>query len=725
MKNLHLPFWIAGSAALCLLAIAKPAWSQVTADGSTTTDVDLTMTSCLSTFCISNNGISSPPNEFHSFSQFSVGAGEIAEFIPAMGIENIIVRVIGSSVSDIQGTIFVDTLLSNPVNLFFINPNGIIFGPNASLIGINSFIATTASAIKFADGTEFSATDTTPPVLTSSIPSSLEFRGVASPIVVDGSYLAIDNPGQTLALVGGDLTLTNTLSGVEGGRVELGSVAGSGSVGLTEVTKGWSLDYSGIQTPNAAGKLFGNIQLSQSLVDASDKYSMIGGGEIQVRSDRLILDNSQIVSTNYGTNAGGSMTVTASSVEIKGTFLDLSIPMPAGLSVQTQGSGAAGNIAINTGQLIVKDGGEVSTPTFADGRGGDITINATQLIQLSDASRLISSTQGAGNSGNITIKTGQLIIQNQAQIDASTFATGNAGNVVVSATDSIQITGASPSDNSLVRISGILSQSDENATGLPGNLTIATGKLIQRDGGAISTQSRSSGRGNITINAPQIQLFNGSVISADSFGSATGGTITITTDFIFGQGNSDIVSGATNNRGGQIVVNAIGIFGLYKQDNLTPGNDIVTDSALGVQFNGPITLNTPDIDPLRGLIEQPKIPAPGKVASGCDASGAIASNPNYFIQPGKGGLSPTPTDPISSLAIWDDVRSINISNGDRSPAVAPQATSSRRSPKEIRVAQGWTLKEGSRDTVVLVVNPPNVAANTNIQAAVACHNFRS
>ena len=736
MKNLHLPFWIAGSAALCLLAIAKPASSQVTLDGSTLTTVS--SPGCASNCTISDGTVSSP-NQFHSFSQFSVPVGVTATFSAFdTTIQNIIVRVTGSSVSDIQGKI----ASPDPVSLFLINPNGIIFGSNASLDLQGSFIGTTASAIKFADGTEFSATNTAAPPLTSSIPSSLEFRGVAGSIVNRSQDLGLTNSigspsglqvlnGYTLALVGGDVSLENGNLYADGGRIELGSVAGTGSVGLSQVTKGWALDYSGIKTPNAAGNLFGNIKVSDnSFVDAGDFFTGLGSGEIQVRANSLTLENSAIASTNYGTQTGGDMTINASTVNANGTiFVNGSPAAPAGLGTQTKGTGAAGNVTINTGSLSVLNGAQVSTSSLADGNGGNLTVNASQSIILSGLnpdvmngnSGLFTSTGGSGTAGNLTITTKQLSIQNQAQISSSTGGTGNAGNISINATDSTQITGIGSTDT----FTGVFAQSSQSATGLPANITIATGKLIQRDGAFISTQSNSSGRGNITINAPQIQMFNGSVISADSFGTATGGTITITTDTIFGTGNSDIVSGAANNRGGQIVINAQGIFGLQKRDKLTPGNDIVTDSALGTQFNGPITLNTPDIDPLRGLIEQPKIPAPGKVASGCDASGAIASNPNYFIQPGKGGLSPTPTDLISSWAIWDDMRSMNISNSDRSPAVALQATSSRRSQKEIRVAQGWKLKEGSRDTVVLVPDPANVVANTNVQAAVACHNSRS
>jgi filamentous hemagglutinin family protein len=94
-------------------------------------------------------------NLFHSFQQFNVDAGRGVYFANPSNITNIFSRVTGSNVSNIFGKLGV---LGN-ANLFLLNPNGIVFGPNATLDLSGSFLATTANSIKFRDGREFSASN--------------------------------------------------------------------------------------------------------------------------------------------------------------------------------------------------------------------------------------------------------------------------------------------------------------------------------------------------------------------------------------------------------------------------------------------------------------------------------------------------------------------------------------------------------------------------------------
>jgi filamentous hemagglutinin family protein len=215
----------------CLAAVAVfhayPSGAQVTPDGTLNTSVttignDATIT----------NGTAAGGNLFHSFQQFSIPTGRLVTFdlVNTPNVSTIFSRVTGGSVSNIDGVI--QTLNgSSPVSLFLINPAGILFGPNASLNIGGSFIGTTASSIKFADGTEFSATSPTAvPLLTVSVPIGLQM-GQNSRAITHQALNFVANPGSTLALVGGDLRLQDSYLNAPDGHIELGSVGSNRSVG--------------------------------------------------------------------------------------------------------------------------------------------------------------------------------------------------------------------------------------------------------------------------------------------------------------------------------------------------------------------------------------------------------------------------------------------------------------------------------------------------------------
>jgi filamentous hemagglutinin family protein len=75
-------------------------------------------------------GTRSGDNLFHSFEQFSIPTDNLAKFENSLDIDNIITRVTGGSVSEIDGTI----QTQGSANLILLNPNGIILSPKLFLI---------------------------------------------------------------------------------------------------------------------------------------------------------------------------------------------------------------------------------------------------------------------------------------------------------------------------------------------------------------------------------------------------------------------------------------------------------------------------------------------------------------------------------------------------------------------------------------------------------------
>ncbi|NJL78362.1 MAG: filamentous hemagglutinin N-terminal domain-containing protein [Richelia sp. SM2_1_7] len=222
--------------------------AQITPDNTLPNNSSITRDS--NTFNI-NGGTQTGSNLFHSFNEFSVPTDNIASFNNAVEIQNIITRVTGNSISDINGLI----KANGSANLFLINPNGIVFGENARLDIGGSFVGSTANSLKFGDGIEFSANAAqTQPLLSVNVPIGLQYgtnpgtiNNQSTANNIEGESVGLEvNPGKTLALVGGDVELDGGKLSTAGSRVELGSVADAGLVRLNPIENGYSLNYEDV-----------------------------------------------------------------------------------------------------------------------------------------------------------------------------------------------------------------------------------------------------------------------------------------------------------------------------------------------------------------------------------------------------------------------------------------------------------------------------------------------
>jgi len=460
-------------------------------------------------------------NLFHSFLEFNLNDTQRVYFASPTGIENIITRVIGANPSNILGTLGVN----GSANLFLINPNGILFGSNARLDVKGSFFATTASSMIFADGNLFSATTPqNPPLLTVSVPLGVQFGATPGTVQVQGSTLQVPL-GRTLALVGGEVRLQGGTVAAPGGRIELGSVAGNSVVSLNPVNTGWRLGYDGVQN-------FQDIELSnKAVVSATGE----GGGDIQVWARSLRLgEESRIEALTLGSQPGGGIAVNASnSVELTGTGLrtylqDIGLFLtgrvrPAnlrnGLFTLSYGSGAAGNVVINTPSFIARNGAIVATSTVRSGHGGDLTVNASDNTELT-ASALITGTGiGGGNSGNLTVNTGRLLVRDYGVMTTSTLSSGSGGELTVNASQSVELIGTPPfnlvpSDPRTRFITGLFSSTF--GEGKAGDVQVTTPRLSVRDGAAIGASTYDKGNGgNITVTATDTVELIGKSESSD------------------------------------------------------------------------------------------------------------------------------------------------------------------------------------------------------------------
>lgn len=494
-------------------------------------------------------GTTTGSNLFHSFEQFSLTTEGTAWFNNALTIDNIIGRITGGSISNIDGLI----QANGTANLFLINPNGIVFGENAALDIGGSFIGSTADSLKFADGSEFSAADPqAPPLLTVNIPVGLQYGSNNGDIKVQGSGNQLQftpsftvnrndrPPGlkvaseRTLALVGGNIFIDGGNLTTEAGRIELGGVAEGGLVKLNSINSGMNLDYGELSD-------FKDLYL----VNASSlEVSGNRGGDVQLQGREVIItDGSTILADTFGNADGGKLEINASDLlVVAGTSLDLPFISRLSTDVAPVATGNGGDIELNTSNLIVTDGAQIVSSTYGMGNTGNIEVNAND-IELFSGSGILGSSGlftlvfGAGSGGDIILEADNISIIDGAQGATITFDQGDGGDLIAKA-NQIELVGTSPGQAP----SSLFTIVEFGATGNAGTLELETEFLSIAQGAQLASSTFGDGNaGMLNVDANQISIIG---TSRDGIGSG-----------VF----SNVEFGATGN-GGQINLEAAKLF---------------------------------------------------------------------------------------------------------------------------------------------------------------------
>ncbi|MBD2299988.1 S-layer family protein [Nostoc sp. FACHB-190] len=578
--------------AVYILAMGNShAQAEVIQDGTLNTDV-----SGMNNYTI-NGGTVIGKNLFHSFQQFSIPTGGSATFNTTSGIQNIFSRVTGGDVSYINGSI----KTNSGVNLFLLNPAGIIFGDKAQLKVGGSFIGTTANSIKFADGNEFTVNPMTTPLLTMNVPIGLQMGSNSGAINVYRAKLAVPAKN-TFALVGSNLNFDQSTITASDGRVELGSVAANNFVGLSANTAGFGLDFNRVNQ-------FQNINLRNAAkVDTSGKQ----GGAIALQGQKITLSGSStITSHTLGTSSGQGILIKASeSLELIGQ------PALANTAIaaysQPTAKGRGGDVTIETPTLNVLNGAQINTRAYGIGDSGNITVKAATVNLIGEAiytptkqrfsvSTLASNTMNnsQGRGGNVSINAAQVNIRDGAELRATARGTGDGGNIIVTA-QNLSVTGETATGEPAF-LTGMSTSNREYATGKGGDIILNVGKLEVLNGPGIRTGTYGEGAsGNIIVNADEVTVAGSSSTGvASRFFASTNGNYDFATEKLISLGQG---------QGGNITFNV-------GQINLIDGGRISTSTeTYGTAGNIAIQANSVNI---AGVSQVPS----GQLLYSLDATG--------------------------------------------------------------------------------------------------------
>ena len=360
-------FWIVISLALSGATIPffeRIAQAQITPDGTLGNEASV-VTKINELEEQIDGGALRETNLFHSFLEFNIGEGRAAYFSNPAAVQNIFSRVTGSNPSRLLGKLGV----LGEANLFFLNPNGIIFGPNASLDLRGSFVASTASSLKFPEGTEFSASNPeAPPLLTVNVkpPVGLLFEGSGEFITNEGNLAA----GQDLTLSASNLNLQGqlyaerdlTLSALDTVKMRdsvlTPFIAAAGRQLLVQGNQ--AVDIFALNHPNSGFFSGGDLVLRSANTVGGDAHYWSGGsfrieqldgslGDLFSPHDPIIRSAGDVSFSNYlGTSlhilAGGSVdigTVIIGGAETDGTegtdFIAEEVKLSDGTEVSIDG----------------------------------------------------------------------------------------------------------------------------------------------------------------------------------------------------------------------------------------------------------------------------------------------------------------------------------------------------------------------------------------------------
>lgn len=538
------------------------------------------------------------PNLFHSFGNFSLGGGNLANFLNDTGLptSNILGRVTSGNLSNIDGTI--QTTGFGSANLFLMNPSGIVLGPSASLNVGGSVSFTTAQYLRLFDGVSSAnfyanpANDGLANSILTINPSAFEFLS-ASPaaygfltapapnatLTVQGSLLKVPE-GQSLSLVGGDITIQSGILSdgttqaanlqAPGGQINLVSVASPGEVLLSNFQPAPNINGASFTTMGTVTLKEGaTLNVSGQLDEFGAPIGKGNSGTVLIRGGQLVMDASTIVASTVGSVDGEPAAV---DIQVSQT---VALTNASAIATLTFGSGRGGDVRLTTPTLTIENAPQSIFTTTGEGGGvgGDVVLNVGTISLLGGSSIETSSqihnfTPGLGQGGNITIRglegagsaAESVTLSGDSFLSSATAGSGDGGRVAITS-KSLTMEGAATTVKSETTDVGrggdiVVSVRHANLSGGARIFAQTNNADINAQPGPTLTVQGLQGAGSMADSVSLSGVSSG--IVSDSFGAARAGDVAVHAKTISLADSAVIQAGTldTTAAGGNVTIDA-------------------------------------------------------------------------------------------------------------------------------------------------------------------------
>jgi filamentous hemagglutinin family protein len=275
-------------------------------------------------------------------------------------------------------------------------------------------------------------------------------------------------------------------------------------------------------------------------------------GAITLSAGREIGLTNTILQADAVGGFGGTINLTAPHINLTGSIL----------TVATGGASApgpdAGTITVNAKDRLMVSGPD--SGLFASAGVGPFNIGPPFAV--------------SGDAGSITIHAGQVQLKKGATISAASSGIGDGGTILADAAKTFSsdasIVAATASQgqagnitinagHNVQVVNGSIISADNTGIGNAGNLVINAGHGLLSDASTLSATALQGQAGNISIIAGQVaRLLNGTLVTVNNNGAGNAGNITITAP-VFRQDATSTVEAASLGGGqnGTVTINGV------------------------------------------------------------------------------------------------------------------------------------------------------------------------